>query len=171
VPQVHGRAMMRVVPITKTAARQFIQEHHRHNEAPTPAQVSFAAALAEDDEVVAVVTAGNPVSRMLSDGFTLEVSRVCVKPGIEVSKNANSRLYGAVRKVAAALGYRRLVTYTLHSESGVSLRASGFTKQVDIGARSWTETKTRIRHDVNIWGERNNAASEAKYRWEMELVA
>jgi hypothetical protein len=162
----------RIVPITKTAARQFVELHHRHNEAPTPAQVSFAAALAEGDEVVAVVTAGRPVARMLGDGYTLEVSRVCVRDGFEPTKNANSRLYGAVRRVAVALGYRRLVTYTLHSESGASLRASGFTRCVDIGARSWHEDNhgDRIRHDVNLWGERTNAANEPKYRWEMDLV-
>jgi hypothetical protein len=135
-------------------------------------QVSFAAALADEDgEVVAVVTAGQPVARGLADGFTLEVSRVCVKEGVDVTQNANSRLYGAMRRVAAALGYRRMVTYTLHSESGTSLKAAGFQSCVDIGARSWTETTTRVRTDVTLWGERKNAANEAKYRWQLDIAA
>jgi hypothetical protein len=158
-----------IVPISKTAARQFVQEWRRHNEAPTTQQVAFACALADDETVVAVVTAGHPVARGLHDGFTLEVSRVCVRPGYEVTKNANTRLYGAMRRVGAALGYRRLVTYTLQEETGTSLRAAGFSDPVDIGARTWTDSKVRVRHDTTIWGDRVNAAGVPKFRWEMTL--
>ncbi|SLB33401.1 XF1762 family protein [Mycobacteroides abscessus] len=37
-----------------------------------------------------------------------------------------SMLYGAAWRAAKAMGYRRLVTYTLASESGASLRAAGW---------------------------------------------
>jgi hypothetical protein len=160
---------IRVVPISKGEARRLINEWHRHNEAPQAMAVAFVAALAEGDDVVAVVTAGRPVARGLDDGFTLEVSRIAVRPGTEVTKNANSRLYGVMRRVGAALGYRRLVTYTLQEEPGTSLRASGFSDPIDIGARSWTETTTRVRHDTTLWGDRVNAARVAKFRWEMTL--
>lgn len=130
--------------------------------------VQLVAALEDSGEVVAVVTAGRPVARMLADGFTLEVSRVCVRPGYDPTRNANSRLYGAIRRAATALGYRRLVTYTLQSESGTSLRASGFGVPIDIGSRSW-EGQGRERTDQTLWGERINAANQAKYRWEIEL--
>lgn len=132
-------------------------------------QVSFAVGLEVDGELVAVATAGQPVARMLSDGRTLEVNRACVK---DYHRNANSALYGAIGRAAKALGYERLVTYTLHSESGASLRAAGFDGPVDIGARSWmtdNNPDVRPRQDATLWGERRNAAAEPKYRWERSL--
>lgn len=156
-----------IVPIDKTKARQFIQEGHRHNEAPSPMQVSFAVGLEVDGVLVAVATAGQPVARGLCDGFTLEVNRVCVVGDIQ---NANTTLYGAIRRAAKALGYRRLVTYTLESESGVSLKAAGFNPPVSIGQRSWQdESKVRVRHDVTLWGERRQSQNVAKLRWEVTL--
>jgi hypothetical protein len=155
-----------LVPVDKTKARQFVTEWHRHNEAPSAMQVSFAVGLEADGELVGVMTAGRPVARMLDDGYTLEVNRTCVR---DFHRNANSRLYGSCARAAKALGYRRLVTYTLQDESGVSLKASGWTMVADIGSRTWSDSLTRVRHDVTIWGERKNAANIAKYRWELAL--
>jgi len=161
--------MYQIVPVDKTKARQFITEFHRHNEAPSAMQVSFAVGLEADGELVGVMTAGRPVARMLGDGFTLEVNRTCVR---DFHRNANSRLYGACARAAKALGYRRLVTYTLQEESGVSLKASGWTCAADIGVRSWADDNDpakRPRQDATLWGERKNAANVAKYRWELTL--
>ena len=36
-------------------------------------------------------------------------------------------IYGRVSKIAKLLGYKMIITYTLESESGTSLLASGFT--------------------------------------------
>jgi hypothetical protein len=158
-----------LVPVDKTRARAFVQEHHRHNEAPSAMQVSFAIGLEADGELVGVMTAGRPVARMLADGLTLEVNRTCVR---DFHRNANSRLYGACARAARAMGYRRLVTYTLQEESGTSLRASGWTCVADIGSRSWADDNDptkRPRQDVTLWGERKNAASVAKFRWELLL--
>jgi hypothetical protein len=160
---------LEVVPVTKTVARQFVTEHHRHNEAPTPAQTSLAVGLEADGVLVAVATAGYPVSRMLNDGRTLEVNRVCVG---EITKNANSIMYGAIGRAAQALGFKRLVTYTLTTESGASLRAAGFTGPIQKqGSRSWVRPNQpdRVRTDVTLWGERKNAAGIAKFRWERAL--
>ncbi len=161
--------MYRIVPVDKTRARQFVQEFHRHNEAPSSMQVSFAVGLEASGELVVVMTAGRPVARMLDDGFTLEVNRTCVR---DFHRNANSRLYGSCARAAKALGYRRLVTYTLTSEAGASLKASGFVMVAEIGSRSWADDNDptkRPRQDVTLWGERKNAANVAKYRWELTL--
>ena len=158
-----------IVPVDKTRARQFVQEHHRHNEAPSPMQVAFAVGLECAGNLVAVATAGRPVARKLCDGFTLEVNRVCVEGDYH---NANSALYGAIARAAKALGYRRIVTYTLHSESGISLRASGFAPPVDIGSRSWADDNNpdlRPRVDITLWGNRKYAGGQPKYRWERVL--
>lgn len=129
-------------------------------------QVTFAVALYVGDDLVGVVTAGQPVARGLCDGFTLEVNRTCVNGYVE---NANSKLYGSICRAAKALGYRKVVTYTLHEESGASLKASGFTLAADIGSRSWQDDSSRPRYDYNLFGERSNAANAPKYRWERDL--
>ena len=65
---------------------------------------------------------GRPVARMVDDGWTLEVNRTCT----DGTKNANSMLYGACRRVTFGLGYRKLITYILPTESGSSLIAAGW---------------------------------------------
>lgn len=130
-------------------------------------QITFAVGLYQGDELVGVATAGRPVARALCDGFTLEINRSCLEGEVD---NGNSRLYGALCRAAKALGYRKVITYTLHSESGASLLASGFERAADIGARSWQDSSVaRPRYDSNLFGERNNAANESKWRWERVL--
>lgn len=73
-------------------------------------------------ELVGVAIVGRPVARALQDGKTAEVSRVCTSG----EPNACSKLLSACRRVAVALGYSRLITYTLVSELGTSLRAAGW---------------------------------------------
>ena len=63
------------------------------------------------------------MSRYLDDGFTLEVNRLCS----DGTKNTCSILYAAAARAARAMGYRKIITYTLDTESGVSLRAAGWT--------------------------------------------
>nr|WP_216624795.1 XF1762 family protein [Paenibacillus foliorum] len=52
----------------------------------------------------------------------MEVIRCCT----DGTKNAASKLYAAAWHAARAMGYRRLVTYTLIEEPGTSLRAAGW---------------------------------------------
>lgn len=65
---------------------------------------------------------GRPVARHYDDGLTLEVNRTCT----DGTRNANSMLYGAAWRAAKALGYRRLITYTQHGETGASLTAANW---------------------------------------------
>ena len=81
-----------------------------------------------------MVIAGRPVSRYLDDGRTLEVTRLCTNG----TKNACSFLYAAAARAAAAMGYDRIITYTLDTENGASLRASGWTCQGQAGGLRWT---------------------------------
>lgn len=163
-----ARRFIEIRPISATEARRFINENHRHNEAPTATQVSFAIALYDREQLVGVATAGRPVARELCDGFTLEINRSCLEGEVG---NGNSRLYGALCRAAKALGYQKVVTYTLHEESGASLLAAGFERVADIGARSWSDSSVaRHRYDANLFGERNNAANLPKWRWERVLV-
>ena len=110
---------LRVVPCFLDEANAFIKEHHRHHQ-PIGFHV-FSVAVAAGDEVVGVLVANRPTARHYVDGFTLEVSRSCTNG----YRNANSMLYRAAIKAAWALGYTRLITYTLEGESGASLRGAG----------------------------------------------
>ena len=80
-----------------------------------------------------VVIAGRPVSRYLDDGLTLEVNRLCTTG----EKNACSMLYAAAARAAKAMGYRKIITYTLDNEPGTSLRAAGWTCMGRAGGKRW----------------------------------
>lgn len=139
------------VPITYREARAYILRHHRHHK-PARGQV-FAVGAAVGGEIVGVATAGRPVSRVLDDGWTLEVNRVAT----DGTPNACSFLYGAVRRAGKAMGYLRFVTYTLPEEGGASLRASGWSLVGEAGGGSW-DTPSRPRVDTH--------PTQAKLRWE-----
>jgi hypothetical protein len=116
--------MLKVVPMTITDAREYVRQWHKHHKPPVGGL--FAAGVAnEAGIVVGVAIAARPIARNSMDGFTIEVVRVAVNRDAD-ARNACSMLYGAIRKAATALGYRRVLTYTLQSEIGASLRASGF---------------------------------------------
>jgi hypothetical protein len=111
---------LRVVPCSFAEACAFIAEHHRHHNPPQGHK--FSIAVAEGEKVRGVATVGRPVSRHQDDGWTLEVNRVAT----DGASNACSMLYGAAWRAAKALGYSRLITYTLSSEPGASLRGAGW---------------------------------------------
>ena len=113
--------MSMICPITLRAAQAFVREHHRHNDPPHGHK--FSIGLADNDRLIGVVTVGQPIARAQMDGYTAEVTRCCV---LDDQRNANSKLYAAAIRAAFAMGYRRVITYTLPSESGASLKAVGF---------------------------------------------
>jgi hypothetical protein len=108
-------------PIEWGEVQKFIEEFHRHNSPPQGHKYSIG--LNDGKEVIGVVTVGRPIARFNQDGWTLEVTRCCVKEGY---KDANSLLYAAAWRVARNLGYKRLITYTLISGPGTSLKAAGW---------------------------------------------
>lgn len=142
---------MIIVPISLDEANAFVREHHRHHQ-PVPG-AKFCIAVAEGEKVVGVAIVGRPVARMIDDGWTLEVNRTCT----DGTKNANSMLYGACRRVAFGLGYRRLITYTLPEEGGTSLVAAGWKCLGTAGGGSWN-CASRPRVDKH--------PLQAKLRWE-----
>jgi hypothetical protein len=153
---------MTVVPISLREARAFVAAHHRHSQPPRG--WLFGAALEVGGEVVAVGVAGRPVAAGLQDGRTIEITRVCTLG----TRNASSRLYGALCRAAAALGYRRAVTYNLRTESGSSIRAAGFTLVEELAARTSWASKGRGRYDATVWGDAT-LPDEPRNRWERTL--
>ena len=132
--------MMEVRPITFKAACEFVERLHRHNKPPRGHK--FSVALHSDGALVGVAMAGRPVARAFDDGLTLEINRTCT----DGNSNANSMLYGACRRAAWAMGYKRIITYTQAEESGSSLHAAGFVKVKELEPRkSWAESSVRLR--------------------------
>ena len=134
--------MMNLTPISLAEANQFVVDHHRHHK-PVVGH-KFCLAVEKDEEVVGVAIVGRPVARGLDDGYTLEVNRCCTTG----AKNACSMLYGASWRAAKALGYRRLITYVLDSETGTSLKASNWKLVHEVKGRSW-DTPSRPRVDTH----------------------
>jgi hypothetical protein len=129
-----------VIPISLAEANAFVAAHHRHHGPVRGHKFSIGAALG--DRIVGVVIIGRPVARGRQDGATLEVTRLAT----DGTKNACSFLYGAAARATFALGYTRIGTYILKSESGVSLNAAGWRLIAEVNGRSWT-CKSRPRVD------------------------
>lgn len=131
-------------------AREFVGRYHRHNMPPVGGK--FAVACYDGDALCGVAICGRPVSRMLDDGRTLEVLRCCT----DGTHNACSKLYGACCRTGFAMGYDRIITYTLVSEAGASLRAAGFVFDGKAGGEQWSGQRRR---DYYV------APTELKHRW------
>jgi hypothetical protein len=110
-----------LVPVSFADACAFVAAWHRHHEPPVGHK--FSVGVAAEQLLVGVAIVGRPVARSYDDGRTLEVTRVAVADG---APHACSMLYAAAWRASKALGYRRLITYTQHGESGASLRAAGW---------------------------------------------
>lgn len=152
--------VLAVVPLNLDEANAFVERWHRHH-GPVPGG-KFAIGAAMNGIIVGVAICGRPVARMSDNGWTLEVNRTCT----DGTKNVNSFLYGACWRVAKALGYHRLITYSLPEESGASLRGAGWKLIGQRGGGSWS-CKSRPRVDTHplqeklLW-ERSCNAMEAK---------
>ena len=130
---------MRIAPITFREASSYINQNHRHHSATVGCK--FCICVIDDDGVFmhGVAVCGRPVSRRLDDGYTLEINRVCT----DGTRNACSMLYGACCRIAKEMGYRKVITYTLLSEDGASLKASNFICEGTAGGTHWTGTRNK----------------------------
>lgn len=146
---------LRLQPITLREANAFVAKNHRHHR-PVRGCISVVS-VARGDDVVGVAIVGRPVARMLQDGLTAEVTRCCT----DGTRNACSMLYRAAWRAVHALGYQRLITYTLPEEGGASLRAAGFKELGRAGGGSWSRP-SRARVDTH--------PTQEKLRWQLDVA-
>jgi len=152
--------MIEAAPITLREANAFVEQYHRHSSRTSRDGGKFAVAAEVDGMIVGVAIVGRPVSRIIaSDRFSGEVLRTCVSP--DAPRNVNSFLYGACWRAWRGMGGKRLVTYTLTTESGDSLRGAGWKVIAEVKghAKGWS-SKGRIREWKPIYGQQ-------KLRWEV----
>lgn len=150
--------MLKLKPITFREACTFIELHHRHHDPPQG--LKFCVGVVDSGGTLrGVGTAGRPIARHDQDGVTLEVNRTCT----DGADNANSMIYGALRRAAWALGYTRLVTFTQEGESGASLRGAGFILVKELPARgNWAASSVKLKAIRNGSGP----GGVIRYRWE-----
>lgn len=148
-----GRSKLFVVQITLDIANRFVSLHHRHNN-PVPLHRFSLGAIDETGLLRGVAIVNNPIVPQLMDGQTLEVLRIAT----DGCANACSFLYASARTATFALGYRKLITYTLQSESGSSLRGAGWEKVKEVDAHRGRSHRPGRKH-LEVY-------KSAKWRWE-----
>lgn len=146
------RRALSLCPVTLREACAWVTEHHRHHDAPTGGL--FAVGASDGKGIVGLAIVGRPNARMLEDDFTAEVTRCCT----DGTRNCCSMLYRACWRAARAIGYLRLVTYTLPQEGGASLRGAGMKLVGRAGGGTWSRP-SRPRVDTH--------PTQEKIRWEI----
>lgn len=158
---------LQIVPVFRSEAQKFVARFHRHN-IPSISSI-FNIGLECDGELIGVAMVGLPKARKLMDGRTLEVTRTCVRDNVP---NANSMLYGACARAARSLGWSELITYTLPSESGASLKAAGW--KMDDGeyggkVAGWSSERNRHNTATDMFGAAR-IPDGPKCRWRKRLA-
>jgi hypothetical protein len=143
------------VPIDLREAAAFVAAFHRHNSAPVGGK--FAIGVSDGEQLCWVAIVSRPVGRALDNGETLEVTRCCVIDHAPLG--SCSFLYARCWQAAKAMGYRRLVTYTLQSESGASLRGANYRIEHELSKRDPRQWQSRPGRE---W---HHATGQAKLRW------
>ncbi len=145
------------VPVELSEANEFVANFHRHNKPVTGHR--FSIGVSDGNNLRGVCIVGRPVSRIIqAQGYTAEVLRCCVQDG--APKGSCSFLYATAWRAWRAMGGQRLITYTLQSEGGASLRGAG-----------WSLIAERKANDPKQWQSRAGRAwqpvvGQAKFLWE-----
>jgi len=128
--------MLCIKPISLKDANAYVEQNHRHH--PKVQGHKYSIGAFNGNEMVGCAIVGHPQGRYLDDGLTLEVLRLCT----DGTHNACSILYGRCARIGKELGYKKIITYILESESGNSLKASGWICEDEhCGGFSWESCK------------------------------
>lgn len=143
--------------IDLATAKAFVAQHHRHNK--PPCSWRWGHAVYNGTELVAIAMVGRPVARLIDHTTTVEVTRLCVDPGLDRALvwNACSMLYAQARREAKRRGFKRVISYTLESEAATSIKAAGYVQAAVTKGGSW-DRPSRARVD--------SAPTCRKVRWE-----
>ena len=150
------RQQLEPLPITIKRANHYVRLWHRHASPATGGLFAVAVRRVGTSEPCGVAIVGRPC-RSLQDGWTAEITRLAT----DGTPNSGSFLIGRVRRVLQVLGYRRLTTVTLESESGASLRGAGLSGPAPVKSGTWDRPSRHRtdRHDVH----------QQRRRWTEEL--
>jgi hypothetical protein len=150
-----------IIPIGLREANDFVHNFHRHNGRTSRNGGKFAVGLSTGKELIGVAIVGRPVARLLNDRYTAEVLRVCTVE--QAPKGSCSKLYAACWRIWREMGGLKLVTYTLQTESGASLRGAGWNVVAECRPGKWNRDG-RERRWQPIY-------DQLKFRWEIDAPA
>jgi hypothetical protein len=145
-----------IAPLQIGDAKRIVARFHRTHRTPSGGLWAHGLVERATGLYVGAAIVGRPVSRALCDGWTVEVTRVAVRDGVP---NGCSMLLARAWRTAREMEYRRVVTYTLESEPGTSLRASGYRVVGEVKGKPWNRI-ARPRLDKHPLDD--------KLRWERE---
>ena len=148
-------ANMQIEHIELRDANEFVAHHHRHHKPVAGHRFSIAAVT--HTGIVGVIIVGRPVARHADQHTTVEVTRLCT----DGTANACSFLYAAAARAAKALGYKRIQTFILDSETGVTLKAAGWQYEMTNKGGQWKHT-----HGLR----RTDQPTAPKQRWAKQLT-
>jgi hypothetical protein len=141
-----------VIPVTLKQANELVSKLHRHHKPCV--RHRFSIAVQDDDGTLrGAAIVGRPTGRKNPQYAWAEVTRLVT----DGTKNACSMLYAAVARICKEMGFDRVQTFILDSETGVSLKASG-----------WKFDKLSEGGNWNVpsrGGRRTDQPQQPKQRW------
>lgn len=142
-------------PVANKTAERYVRDVHRH--LPSVHHRMWSIGAYDGSSLVGVAIVGRPTARLLCETplKTMEVVRVATNG----YPNACSMLYAACARAARGMGALSLLTYTLESEPGTSLRAAGWLKDPGFFGGGQFNRPSRRR------SERSGVVSDRKARW------
>ena len=160
---------LKAIPIELKEANEFVEALHRHH-SPVHRDKFRIGCVDEQGNLHGVIQLARPVSRMLDDGKTIEVVRCCS----DGTYNVCSFLYSRAARIAKEMGYERIITYILNSETGTSLKASGWKlENADCGGGSWnvpSRPREVVESQMSLFGDNKpKYPTEKKQRWGKSL--
>ena len=133
---------LRVIPIELCEANDAVFAWHRHHK-PCQGHRFSLGVVDELGELHGAIIVGRPVARLAGEPRkVLEVTRLVT----DGAKNVCSMLYSAAARSGKEMGFERIQTYILaDEETGVSLRASGWTCEGIAGGGQWKHSDGKPR--------------------------
>jgi hypothetical protein len=145
-----------ICPLTLRQANDLVALLHRHHKPVVGHRFSIGVR-DESGQLRGAAIVGRPTGRRNPQYDWAEVTRLVT----DGCKNACSALYAACARIAKEMGFKRIQTFILESETGVSLKASG-----------WVFDRVSEGGDWNVpsrGGRRTDQPQEGKQRWKKEL--
>lgn len=134
---------LRIVPLELRELNAFVAQFHRHHKPVQGHRFSIGVIRTDTNLLVGGCSIGRPVARLTSQKWVCEVTRLVT----DGTPNACSALYSAAARAAQNMGYERIQTFILDSETGGSLKAAGWQFDATSPGGQWIHTSGPRRTD------------------------
>lgn len=148
---------LEVFPLTLKQANELIARLHRHHKPVVGHRFSIGVRTKLDKVLVGAAVIGRPVARAVEQYEVAEVTRLVTNG----QPNACSILYAASARICKEMGFIKIQTYILESESGTSLKAAGWHFEANTSGGDWNHSWRK--------GRRTDQPMVAKQRWAKQL--